>query len=51
MQMYDIIMKKRNGQVLDKYGNPIPGCSVNEAGNVVDAYWNEIDPMTGTLAQ
>ena len=39
------------GQVLDKYGNPIPGCSVNEDGNVVDAYWNVIDPMTGTLAQ
>ena len=39
------------GQVLDKYGNPIPGCSINEDGNVVDAYWNVIDPMTGTLAQ
>ena len=39
------------GQVLDKYGNPIPGCSLNEDGNVVDAYWNVIDPMTGTLAQ
>jgi len=40
-----------NGQVVDAYGNPIPGCSVNERGNVVDAYWNEIDPHTGTLAQ
>ena len=39
------------GQVVDAYGNPIPGCSVNEDGNVVDAYWNVIDPMTGTLAQ
>lgn len=40
-----------NGQVLDAYGNPISGCSVNEDGYVVDAYWNVIDPMTGTLAQ
>ena len=38
-------------QVLDAYGNPIPGCSINEDGYVVDAYWNVIDPMTGTLAQ
>lgn len=36
-----------NGQVVDASGNPIDGCTVNEAGNVVDAYWNEIDPMTG----
>ena len=36
-----------NGQVVDANGNPIDGCTVNEAGNVVDAYWNEIDPMTG----
>lgn len=36
-----------NGQVVDAGGNPIDGCTVNEAGNVVDAYWNEIDPMTG----
>ncbi len=40
-----------DGQVLDAYGNPISGCSVNEDGYVVDAYWNVIDPMTGTLAQ
>ena len=39
------------GQGGDAYGSPIPGCSVNEDGNVVDAYWNVIDPMTGTLAQ
>ena len=39
-----------NGQVVDAYGYPIPGCSVNDDGNVVDAYWNVIDPMTGTLA-
>jgi len=35
----------------DAYGNPIPGFWVNEDGNVVDAYWNVIDPMTGTLAE
>ena len=40
-----------NGQVVDSYGNPIDGCYVNEDGNVVDAYMNVIDPMTGTLAQ
>ena len=40
-----------NGEVVDAYGNPIPGCYVNEKGNVMDAYWNEIDPHTGTLAQ
>lgn len=40
-----------NGQVVDASGNPIPGCSVNADGYVVDAYWNVIDPMTGTLAQ
>ena len=39
------------GQVVDAYGNPIPGCSLDENGNVVDAYWNVIDPHTGTLAQ
>ena len=39
------------GQVVDSYGYPIDGCSVNEDGNVVDAYWNVIDPMTGTLAE
>ena len=40
-----------NGQVVDASGSPIPGCSVNADGYVVDAYWNVIDPMTGTLAQ
>ena len=40
-----------NGQVVDANGYPIDGCYVNEAGNVVDAYWNEIDPNTGELAQ
>lgn len=40
-----------NGQVVDASGTPIPGCTVNENGNVVDAYWNEIDPYTGQLAQ
>ena len=38
-----------NGQVVDSYGNPIDGCYVNEAGNAVDAYMNEIDPNTGTV--
>ncbi len=40
-----------NGQVVDSYGNVIDGCYVNEKGNVIDAYMNEIDPATGTLAQ
>lgn len=40
-----------NGQVVDASGTPIDGCYVNENGNVVDAYWNEIDPYTGQLAQ
>ena len=36
-----------NGQVVDAYGNPIEGCSLNADGYVVDAYWNVIDPNTG----
>lgn len=40
-----------NGQVVDANGTPIDGCSVNEDGNVVDAYMNVIDPHTGTLAE
>lgn len=40
-----------NGQVVDSTGTPIPGCRIDENGNVVDAYWNVIDPHTGTLAQ
>lgn len=40
-----------NGAVVDEYGNPVPGCSINENGYVVDAYMNVIDPATGTLAQ
>ena len=40
-----------NGQVVDSYGNPIDGCYVDENGYAVDAYWNVIDPATGTLAQ
>ena len=39
------------GRVVDASGNDIPGCSINEDGYVVDAYWNVIDPMTGTLAE
>ena len=40
-----------NGQVVDAYGNPIDGCTVEENGYVKDAYWNIIDPQTGELAQ
>lgn len=40
-----------NGVVVDSTGTPIEGCTVNEDGNVVDAYWNVIDPATGELAQ
>ena len=40
-----------NGQVVDANGNPIDGCTVNEDGNVVDAYMNVIDPYTGQPAQ
>ncbi len=39
------------GQVVDAYGNVIPGCYVNADGNVVDGYMNVISPLTGTLAQ
>lgn len=38
-----------NGQVVDASGNPIPGCSVDENGNIKDGYWNVIDPKTGSL--
>ena len=38
-------------RVVDASGSEISGCSVNEDGYVVDAYWNVIDPMTGTLAE
>lgn len=40
-----------NGTVVDANGNPVPGCSVNENGYVVDAYMNVIDPATGELVQ
>ncbi|MDD6616452.1 MAG: cell division protein FtsQ/DivIB [Lachnospiraceae bacterium] len=40
-----------NGVVVNSSGTPIDGCTVNEDGNVVDAYWNVIDPATGQLAQ
>ncbi len=38
-----------DGMVIDSYGNQVPGCSINEDGNIVDAYMNEIDPATGDL--
>ncbi len=37
-----------NGQVVDSYGNLIDGCSVTEEGYIRDAYWNIIDPSTGS---
>lgn len=40
-----------NGAVVDEYGNEVPGCYVNEDGNVVDAYMNVLDPNTGDLVQ
>lgn len=40
-----------NGIVVDEYGNPVPGVTVNENGNVVDAYMNVFDPNTGELIQ
>lgn len=40
-----------NGVVVDSYGNPVPGCSVDANGNVVDAYMNVLDPQTGELVQ
>lgn len=38
-----------NGMVLDAYGNEVPGCYVNEDGNVVDAYMNTFSGVTGSL--
>lgn len=40
-----------NGVVVDSYGTPVSGVTVNEDGNVVDAYMNVIDPATGELVQ
>ncbi len=40
-----------NGTVVDEYGNPVPGVTINENGNVVDAYMNVFDPATGELIQ
>lgn len=40
-----------NGAVVDGSGNPVPGCTVNEQGYVVDAYMNVIDPATGQPIQ
>lgn len=40
-----------NGVVVDSYGTPVAGVTVNEDGNVVDAYMNVIDPATGELVQ
>lgn len=40
-----------NGQAVDATGTPVPGCSVNENGYVVDAYMNVINPATGQPIQ
>ena len=40
-----------NGVVVDEYGNPVPGVTVNEDGNVVDAYMNVFDSATGENIQ
>lgn len=40
-----------NGTVVDEYGNPVPGVTVNENGYVVDAYMNMFDPATGENIQ
>ncbi len=42
-------VRVKNGVVVDSSGNEVPGCYVNEDGNVVDAYMNEIDPATGDV--
>lgn len=39
-----------NGTVVDANGNPVSGCSVNENGDVVDAYMNVFDGKTGELS-
>jgi cell division protein FtsQ len=40
-----------NGVVVDSSGAQVSGVTVNEDGNVVDAYMNVIDPDTGDLVQ
>lgn len=40
-----------NGQAVDSTGTPVPGCTVDENGYVVDAYMNVIDPATGQPIQ
>lgn len=40
-----------NGVVVDAYGNQVPGVTLNEDGNVVDAYMNVFDSTTGELIQ
>ncbi|MCD7745060.1 MAG: cell division protein FtsQ/DivIB [Lachnospiraceae bacterium] len=42
-------VRVQDGVVVDSSGNEVPGCYVNEDGNVVDAYMNEIDPATGDV--
>ncbi len=45
--VYNVSVK--DGVVVDGYGNEVPGCSIDEDGNIVDAYMNVIDPATGDL--
>jgi hypothetical protein len=40
-----------NGVVVDSSGAEVPGVTVNEDGNVVDAYMNVFDSDTGDLIQ
>lgn len=40
-----------DGVVVDQYGNQVPGVTINEDGNVVDAYMNVFDQTTGELIQ
>ncbi|MDO4323293.1 MAG: cell division protein FtsQ/DivIB [Lachnospiraceae bacterium] len=40
-----------NGVVVDEYGSQVPGVTINEDGNVVDAYMNVFDSTTGELIQ
>ena len=40
-----------NGVAVDGTGTPVPGCTVDENGYVVDAYMNVIDPATGQPIQ
>lgn len=40
-----------DGVVVDAYGTPVDGCTIDENGYVTDAYMNKFDPQTGELVQ